>query len=217
MDDTVASREKFGITDSASEDYVGSAVGELADDAFAVGGQVDVPRAFVDVQVEAAYPKGVDAKFRRVEVLPFNSTNGVGANKVADGGVVDLAQLVVIHGQVDAVVVTPDPIEGVVVPDEERVARKLGDDIVNQVFRTGELHPRLLALYQPDIDVVIYADSRKIVRHGSAFGDGFPVGKHDFAARGQHQANEGKQDCGEVSFHGAGDSICVGNGILCRR
>ena len=144
-----------------------------------------------------------------------DSCERVGAEQVANGGVVDFAQAVVVDSQVDAVVGATHPVELVLVLDDKCVALHFGRDFFDEVGRTGEFQMRRAVVYQIDIHVVVHADSAEVA-DGSGFGDWCSIGEDGLAARDGYQANEEKQGCGKISFHGAVGSIYAGNGIRSR-
>ena len=164
--------------------------------------------------MEGVCPNGFDAVFGRVNALLAQAPDGVGADKVADGSEPDFSQGIVIDSEVDAVVGATEPVEAVLVLDEERVAVNLGDDIADEVLRTGKLDMRAIAFNQPDVHVVMYADGVEAA-YVATFADGLAIGQ--LVARGGHQANEDKQENDVTSFHGGAGSICVGYGIRHQR
>ena len=123
-----------------------------------------------------------------------------------------MSQTVVLHGEVDAVVVAAEPVVVILVFDDQGVAINLGCHLFNEVLRTSQFQTRMIVVYQLDIHVVVHLDSLKTMAKATLLGDGFAISEQrlHLAARCHCQANEEKQDCDDVSFHGVTDSICVG-------
>ena len=132
------------------EDDAGSAVAETVVKHVAVEGEVDVATAFRDAKDEAVY-----GGFQAVE--HDHAAQGVEAGESGSGGEVDFAEAVVVNVQVDGVVVAAEPVEVVVVADDQTVADGLGDDIVDEVFRAGQLQMGQAAMYQVDVHVAEHA------------------------------------------------------------
>ena len=89
------------------------------------------------------------------------SSDGIGAAQVADGSVCDLAQTVVINRQVDAVVEAAEPVEVVLVFDNQRVTFHLGGHFLDEVLGTGHLDALTIAIDKLDIHIVVNADCLK--------------------------------------------------------
>ena len=217
VDEAIASQVMFGIANFASEGHFCRAIAEVVFQDVAVHGEVDVPATFFDVEENTSRPNGVDAIIRGVDVLLADAFDGVGADEVADGGIVDGLEAVKIHGQVDAVVETAEPVEVVLVLDEKCVANDFCRHFPDEVFRASQFQMLVVVLHQLDIHVVEHRNGIEPLVKVALFGDGFSVVEErvHFAARG-HQTNEEKQDCDAISFHGVVSSICVGYGSRCR-
>ena len=207
MDCTIAFHVMLGIAGASSEGDSRGAVVKYGLQNVATKCKVDVPRAFQHPQDEITCLDGVGAVAGRVVGTHAHAHKRVVGKQLADGVVVNGAEAVEINGEVDAVVKTANPVEVVFVPDNQGVVAHLGGHFINKVFRAGQFQVRMTVLHQLDIHVVEHRNHAKRLIDITIFGDRLAVG--ELVARCDHQANEEKQDCDNVSLHVAVDSICV--------
>ncbi len=176
MDAAIAFYVMFSVACNATQGHFRGAKAEYSLQHIAVEAQVDVAAAFLDSEDEmTAHGRddcvntnmcGVDAGsvYFQWDGIGTNcaiSSDGIGASQVADGSVCDLAQTVVINRQVDAVVVAAEPVEVVLVFDNQRVTLHLGGHFLDEVLGTGHLNALTIAVDKLDIHVVVNANCLK--------------------------------------------------------
>ena len=176
MDAAIAFHIMFSVAGNAAQSHFRGAKAEDGLQHIAVEAQVDVAAALLDPEDEMTAHScddcintnmcGVDAGsvyFQR-DGIGTNcaiSSDGIGAAQVANGSVCDLAQTVVINRQVDAVVVAAEPVEIVLVFDDQRVPLHLGGHFLDEVLGTGHLNALTIAIDKFDIHVVVNANCLK--------------------------------------------------------
>ena len=194
MDRAVTLHVMLSIAGPSSKCDGRGAVVENGFQDIAVESEVNVARAFQDPQNEIPSLDGVVGVLCRVDGLCLHSHERVGGKQLADGIEVDGAEAVVIYGEVDAVVKTADPVEIVLVSNDQSVIFYLGGHFFDEVLGTGEFQVRMSVMHQLDIHVVEHGHYGKRLVDVTVLGDWLAIDEQrlHLAARCDHQANEEK-------------------------